>query len=228
MTRLLAHDAADQGLPMSRALLEALTMELLLMGSSVGSIRNIWSAIENRHRMYGHEPPLGEPGSFRRRIKALSSLRGQPSKLLFPMGRRHVRALLRLVGLTWTQKHNVLLVVTGTVMCARVSEPAGLLICNVFPDVDVPFDPVYQGGIGTKIVKRKNDTKRSGIMTRIPPGPVAERLLQWIEVERLAGIRVARANPHRALAADTVRPCSRSQSHRAALEHQPARASLSP
>ena len=213
---------------MSKALLEALTMELLLMGSSVGSIRNIWSAIENRHRMYGHEPPLGEPGSFRRRIKALSSLRGQPSKLLFPMGRRHVRALLRLVGLTWTQKHNVLLVVTGTVMCARVSEPAGLLICNVFPDVDVPFDPVYQGGIGTKIVKRKNDTKRSGIMTRIPPGPVAERLLQWIEVERLAGIRVARANPHRALAADTVRPCSRSQSHRAALEHQPARASLSP
>ena len=183
VTWLLAHDAADQGLPMSRALLEALTMELLLMGLSVGSIRNIWSAIENRHRLYGHEPPLGEPGSFRRGIKALSSLRGQPSKLLFPMGRRHVRALLRLVGLTWVQKRNVLLVVTGTVMCARVSEPAGLRICNVFPDIDVPFDPAYQGGIGIKIVKRKNDTKRRGIMTRVPPGPAAERLLQWIRVE---------------------------------------------
>ena len=185
VTWLLAHDAADQGLPMSKALLEALTMELLLMGSSVGSIRNIWSAIENRHRMFGHEPPLGEPGAFRRGIKALSSLRGQPSKLLFPMGRRHVRALLRLVGLTWTQKRNVLLVITGTVMCARVSEPAGLRICNVFPDIDVPFDPVYQGGIGIKIVKRKNDTKRRGIMTRIPPSSLAERLLQWIEAERL-------------------------------------------
>ena len=68
-------------------------------------------------------------------------------------------------------------------MCA--SKPAGLMICNVFPDIDVPFDPVYQGGIGIKIVKRKNDTKRRGIMTRIPPGPLAERLLQWIEAERL-------------------------------------------
>ena len=36
-----------------------------------------------------------------------------------------------------------------------------------------------------KIVKRKNDTKRRGIMTRILPGPLAERLLQWIEAERL-------------------------------------------
>ena len=185
VTWLLAHDAADQGLPMPRSLLEALTMELLLMGLSVGSIRNIWSAIENRHRMYGHEPPLGEPGSFRRGIKALSSLRGQPSKLLFPMGRRHIRALLRLVGLTWAQRRNVLLVVTGTVMCARVSEPAALRICNVFPDIDVPFDPAYQGGIGIKIVKRKNDTKRRGIMTRMPPGPAAERLLQWVASEGL-------------------------------------------
>ena len=91
-------------------------MELLLIESSVGSIHNIWSAIENRHRTFGLEPPLGEPGAFRRGIKALSSLRSPPSKFLFPMGRRHIRALLRLVGLTWTQKRNVLLVVTGTVM----------------------------------------------------------------------------------------------------------------
>ena len=71
-----------------------------------------------------------------------------------------------LVGLTWAQKRNVLLTVTGTVMCARVSEPAGLRVCNVYPDVDVPFDPRYQGGIGIKIVERKNDTKRCGIMDR--------------------------------------------------------------
>ena len=68
-------------------------------------------------------------------------------------------------------------------MCA--SEPAGLRICHVFPDIDVSFDSDYQGGIGIKIVKRKNDTNRRGIMTRVPPGPLAERLLQWIEAERL-------------------------------------------
>ena len=185
VTWLLAHDAADQGLPMTKELLDALTMELLLMGSSVGSIRNIWSSVEDRHRTYGHAPPLGEPGAFRRGLKALSSLRGQPTKLLFPLGRRHVQALLRLVGLTWFQRRNVLLTLTGTVMCARVSEPAGLRICNVFPDIDVPYDPAYAGGYGLKIVKRKNDTKRGGIMTRIPSGPFAERLRKWIDEERL-------------------------------------------
>ena len=185
VTWLLAHDAADQGLPMPKAILEALTMELLLMGLSVGSIRNIWSAIANRHTMFNRDSPLGEPGTFKRGIKALSSLRGQPPKLIFPLGRRHVRAMLNLVGLTWPQKRNVLLTVTGTVMCARVSEPAGLRVCNVYPDVDVPFDPRYQGGIGIKIVERKNDTKRRGIMTRVPPGPFADRLRRWIEDEQL-------------------------------------------
>jgi hypothetical protein len=185
VTWLLAHDAADQGLPMTKKLLDALTMELLLMGATVGSIRNIWSSVEDRHRTYGHTPPLGEPGAFRRGLKALSSLRGQPTKLLFPLGRRHVQALLRLAGLTWFQKRNVLLTLTGTVMCSRVSEPAGLRICNVFPDIDVPYDPTYAGGYGLKIVKRKNDTKRRGIMTRVPPGPLAERLRKWIAEERL-------------------------------------------
>ena len=185
VTWLLAHDLADKGLPMTREVLEALTMELIFLGLSVGSIRNIWSSIENRHRIYGHQPPLGEPGSFKRGIKAISSLRGQPIKLMFPVGRRHVQGLLRLIGLTWTQQRNVLLTLTGTVMCARVSETAGLRVCNVHPDVDVPFDPAYRGGIGIKIVKRKNDVKRRGIMTRIPPGPLADRLIRWIEEERL-------------------------------------------
>jgi hypothetical protein len=69
---LLAHDAADQGLPMTKELLDALTMELLLMGATVGSIRNIWSSVKDRHRTYGHAPPLREPGAFRRGLKALS------------------------------------------------------------------------------------------------------------------------------------------------------------
>lgn len=185
VTWLLAHGIADKGLPMSKEVLEALTMELLFMGLSVGSIRNIWSAIESRHRTYGYQPPLGEPGAFKRGIKALGSLRGQPPRLIFPMGRRHIRGLLRLIGLTWAQKRNVLLTLTGTVMCARVSELSGLRACNVFPDVDVPYDLSYSGGIGLKIVKRKNDVKRRGIMTRIPPGSFAMRLLTWIEEERL-------------------------------------------
>ena len=96
------------------------------------------------------------------------------------MGRRHVRALRRPVGLTRTQKRNVLLVVTGTVMCAPQSRQG----CGFFPDIDFSFDSAYQGGIGIEIVKRKT-TPSTGIMTRVPPCPLAERLLQWIEAERL-------------------------------------------
>lgn len=49
----------------------------------------------------------------------------------------------------------------------------------------MPYDPTYVGWYGHKIVKRKNDTKRRGIMTRVPPGPLAERLRKWIAEERL-------------------------------------------
>ena len=48
----------------------------------------------------------------------------------------------------------------------------------------MPYDPTYVGWYGHKIVKRKNDTKLRGIMTRIPPGPFAERLRMWNEEER--------------------------------------------
>ena len=56
----------------------------------------------------------------------------------------------------------------GTVMCARVSEAALLRVCNVHPDIDAPFNPAYRGGIGIKIVKRKNDVKRRGIIDSHP------------------------------------------------------------
>ena len=42
-----------------------------------------------------------------------------------------------------------------------------------------------KGASGSKLSSAKNDTKRRGIMTRIPPSSLAERLLQWIEAERL-------------------------------------------
>jgi len=90
VTWLIAHDTADQGLPMDLSTLEAVTMEWLIAGASVSTIRNMWCAIEDGHRMFGHRPPFWEPGAFRRRLKALSSIRGSPTKLAFPIGVHHV------------------------------------------------------------------------------------------------------------------------------------------
>ena len=58
VTWLIAHDAADLGLPMDLSTLEAVTMEWLIAGASVNTIRNMWSAIEDRHRMFGLRQPL--------------------------------------------------------------------------------------------------------------------------------------------------------------------------
>ena len=131
VTWLLAHDSAYKGLPMALETLEALTMEWLIAGASVNTIKNVWSAIEDRHRMFGHRPPLWAPGAFRRRLKALSSLQGSPTKLVYPIGVHHVQAMTRLIGLSAVQKRNVILVAVGTVMCTRPSEPASVQTCDV-------------------------------------------------------------------------------------------------
>ena len=43
---------------------------------------------------------------------------------------------------------------------------------------------LIKGASGSKLSSAKT-TPSTGIMTRVPPGPLAERLLQWIEAERL-------------------------------------------
>jgi len=185
VTWLLAHDSADKGLPMNLETLEALTMEWLIAGASVNTIKNVWSAIEDRHRMFGHRPPLWAPGAFRRRLKALSSLQGSPTKLVFPIGVHHVQAMTRLIGLSAVQKRNVILVAVGTVMCARPSEPTSVQTCDVHWGVDAAFHARYEDGVGVKVRKRKNDTGRRGIMTRIPGGSLQRMMRQYALEQQL-------------------------------------------
>ena len=179
VTWLLAYDAADQGLPMPLETLEGLTMEMLIAGASVNTIKNVWCAIEDRHRMFGHRPPLWAPGAFRRRLKALASIQGAPTRLVFPIGVHHVQAMLRLIGLTPKERRNVILVVSGTVMCARVSEPTRVQTCDVHWGVDACFDAQYEEGIGIKIRKGKTDTGRRGLMTRVPPSTLQRRMREY-------------------------------------------------
>lgn len=185
VTWLLAHDAADQGLPMDLATLEAVTMEWLIAGASVNTIRNMWSAIEDRHRMFGHRPPLWEPGAFRRRLKALSSIRGSPTKLVFPIGVHHMQAMLRLIGLSPVQRRNVVLVACGTVMCARPCEVPSVQTCDVHWGVDAAFHERYEDGVGMKVKKRKNDTARRGIMTRVPGSHLQRMMKAYAQEQRL-------------------------------------------
>ena len=134
--------------------------------------------------MFGHRPPLWKPGAFRRRLKALSSIRGSPTKLAFPIGVHHVQGMLRLIGLSPVQRRNVVLVACGTVMCARPCEVPSVQACDVHWGVDAAFHSRYEDGVGIKVKKRKNDTARRGLMTRVPGSHLQRMMMAYSQMQR--------------------------------------------
>ena len=59
ITWAIAHDEVGSILPMTQTTLKAITQELMMIGCATGTIRNVWSTIEDRHRRYGYPLPLG-------------------------------------------------------------------------------------------------------------------------------------------------------------------------
>jgi hypothetical protein len=58
----VAHEEVKSLLPMTQETLKAITQEMLMVGCAAGTIRNLWSAIEDRHRIFGYMPPLALRG----------------------------------------------------------------------------------------------------------------------------------------------------------------------
>jgi hypothetical protein len=80
----IAHEEVRSLLPMSQGTLKAMTQEMLMVGCAAGTIRNLWSAIEDRHRIVGYPPPFDmRGGDFLRYSKAVASVKGMPSRLIF-------------------------------------------------------------------------------------------------------------------------------------------------
>jgi hypothetical protein len=100
-----------------------------------------------------------------------------PSRLIFPIGVHHIRSMLELVGLTITQRRDMLMCVLGTVMCLRVNEVDQLQIrvCDVIWYLDAAFHAKYQNTFACRLYKRKQDTARKGLYPRAGAA-VADRL----------------------------------------------------
>ena len=145
----VSHGDAHLLLPMSLETLKSLTVELLIAGSSVNTIKNVWRAIEDSHRMPGHVLPLAKPMLLSRMVKALASVRGSPGRLIFPISAEHVQELLRMTGLSVNQTRWMLVICLGTVL-PRVGELAGLQICNFTWGLDQAFGPEYAEGAGVR------------------------------------------------------------------------------
>jgi hypothetical protein len=84
----VAHEEVKALLPMSQDTLQAITQEMLMIGCLAGTIRNLWSAIEDRHRMYGYNPPLAmRMGDFSRSAKQSLQSRACHCAFCFQSGR---------------------------------------------------------------------------------------------------------------------------------------------
>ena len=175
ITWAVAHEEVSSILPMTQTTLKAITQEMMMIGCATGTIRNLWSAIEDRHRRFGYALPLGISGEFTRMSKAVAAVRGQPSRLIFPIGTHHVQQLLELAGLSDTQTRDMLICVLGTVGCMRVSEVAQLQVCDLRWSHDGAWHPRYANSLAVGIYKRKQDQARKGLYPRVG-AVVASRL----------------------------------------------------
>ena len=138
-----------------------------MVGCSAGTINNLWSSIEDRHRRFGLAMPLGGAGEFKRLYKAVAAVKGTPSRIMFPIGVHHIKRLLELVGLTECQERDVLVTVLGTVVCMRVVELTFLQVCDILWDLDAAFHIMYLGTLAVHIYRRKQDTARKGLYARV-------------------------------------------------------------
>jgi hypothetical protein len=163
----IAHECVAGVLPMTKDTLKALTLELLMAGCASGTIGNVWSSIEERHRRFGHPLPLGEPGAFRRLYKAVSAVKGAPSRVIFPIGSHHMKRMMGLLGLSSAQERDVLMCCTGTALNCRVGEVTFFRICDFLWDHDAPYHEKYLGTAAVRIYRRKQDTGRKGHLPRL-------------------------------------------------------------
>ena len=79
----------------------------------------------------GMEAVYMHMGNISRYSKAVASIKGTLSRLLFTVGVLHVYQIIRLEDQSLAQMHNTMLTVLGTVMCMRVNEMDQLQICEV-------------------------------------------------------------------------------------------------
>ena len=194
VTYAIAQRKLDGVLPASKELVQAWTMQLLMLGASPSLVRTSLAAVQSRHSDYGLTPPFSEPRLFHRTMQAVYSLQGAPRRIVTPVTRSMMRKLLRLPDLTLGQERDVTLTVTGTQACCRVGEIKRFQVCDFLPDHDAAVSSRYVGSAAMRIRRRKQDRRRRGLYPRLMKGSrpeycVVQRIKDWI---RRRGLAVSR------------------------------------
>jgi len=177
----MAHGIIDHLLPMALDNLEALIMELMILGMAANSVKNMMACIQARHRMFGLAPPILQAKLFARIFKAVASTTGAPSRLRFPIGTHHLRQMLALDGrMSPLERRAVLVVLVGTACVSRVDEVAQMQLCDLLWDHDAAYHQSLRAAMAIRIIRRKQDSGRFGLYVRIPAGPVVEMLRAYV------------------------------------------------
>ena len=176
----LAHGLMDKLLPMDLEDMKAMIMEMMMVGLAAGSIKNVMSCVESRHRQFGLTPPLVQAKAFARLFKAVASVTGTPSRLRFPIGTHHLLKMMALEGKSRLERRAVLVVCVGTACISRVDEMAALQLCDLLWDHDAAFHDSLLATLAIRIIRRKQDCHRFGLYVRLPAGVLVEMLRSFV------------------------------------------------
>jgi len=176
----LAHGIMNQLLPMSMDDVHAMVMEMMMLGLSASSIKNVLSCVESRHRFCGLVPPLVQAKAFARLTKSVASVAGAPGRLRFPLGTHHLRRMIALPGPSRLELRAILIACVGTVSVSRVEEVANMQLCDLLWSFDAAYHFSLLGTLAIRIIRRKQDCGRFGLYVRIPAGPLVELLRAFV------------------------------------------------
>ena len=168
LTWAVARRCTSQVLPMERAALQGLLMDLLSLGCGASTIKGYLDCIQGRHRAHDLPSPMRGSSSYQVICRSLKRFQGRQAPYKFPIHRSLVVKLLDFEAPTLARRRDCLAAALATICCLRPSEGARLQSCDVFFDFDVASGfPGYRGTAAINVMSRKNDQDRKGHHPRI-------------------------------------------------------------
>ena len=168
LTWAVARRCTSQVLPMERAALQGLLMDLLSLGCGASTIKGYLDCIQGRHRAHDLPSPMRGSSSYQVICSSLKRFQGRQAPYKFPIHRSLVVKLLDFEAPTLARRRDCLAAALATICCLRPSEGARLQSCDVFFDFDVASGfPGYRGTAAINVMSRKNDQDRKGHHPRI-------------------------------------------------------------
>lgn len=168
LTWAVARGCLQRLLPMSKDILHAFFMDLVLLGCGYSTIKSYMDSIQSRHRAHALPTPLHGISSYSRLCRTFQRFQGRQPPYKYPIHRSLVAKVLAHAAPSLASRRDCLAAALATICCLRPCEGARLQSCDIFFDYDVRSGlPGYEGTAAVNIMSRKNDQGRKGHHPRL-------------------------------------------------------------